>query len=102
MNKPKKIKELEFLATRIVGDGKAPNLFFVTDQGNVVTTTRNFHIAYEHWRQLASRLPKVECALEDRRFGCIASIEPKDDGSKVLVKIDDSSLFHKFYPQNNS
>jgi hypothetical protein len=86
-----KIKRFEAMARDMVGDGKKPNIFFVTYEGVVVTITRDLHVAYNHWHQLASRAPFKECALEDRRHGVLASVEPVEDGSSRLVKRDDVS-----------
>lgn len=98
MAKPSKIKQLETLAREMVGDGQAPELFFVTDQGVVTTITRDFSLAYRDWQSIARSGLRRECALEDRRFGCIASVEPEEDGSSKLVVRDDSADFKKFYP----
>ena len=94
--KPKKIKELQELATKMVGDGKNPNLFFVTDRGVTIMVTRSFQTAYSQWQSLAHR----ESALEDRKWGVIASVEPRDDGTanhKQLIIIDDSHSFLKHH-----
>ncbi len=92
MAKPAKIAALEILACDMVGDGKAPDLFFVTDQGVVITVTRNKSVAYDEWRNLAARRPMVESAMESRRFGVIASVEPESDkpGARLIV-IDELS-----------
>lgn len=93
---PKKIKELQILATKLVGDGKAPNLFFVTDQGVTTTVTRDFECAYEEWCKLTRRYPILESALEDRKWGVIASVEPRDDtNDKQFIIIDNSHSFRK-------
>lgn len=89
------IKQLNALATELVGDGQRPDLFFVTDQGNVVTVTTSARIAYDHWRQLAARRPMVECALESRQIGCVATIEPVEDGSPKLGVYDDSNMIRE-------
>lgn len=93
INKPRKIKELESFVSKTMGDGKGPNLFVVTDQGSTVTITRSFTVAYAHWSELAARSPMVECALEDRAHGCLASIEPIDDSSGArLIRTDDTYM----------
>lgn len=85
--KPKKINELEALASNLIGDGQSPNLYFVTDQGVVVTVTRSLEVAHAEWKELARRLPRVECALEDRKTGVLASVEPEsnEEGAKLRV-----------------
>lgn len=87
-----KIRPLEELARSVIGDGKTPNLYFVTDRGVVVTVTRSAEAAYRHWRELAKRSPRVESAVEDRQAGCLASVAPDDDGSTRLIIIDDMRL----------
>jgi len=78
----------------MVGDGRRPNIFFVTDEGNVVMVTLDFDAAYAHWRKLAGRAPRIESALEDRRWGTVASVEPEsDDPGARLIIIDDSGEF---------
>jgi hypothetical protein len=93
MSKPRKIEALENLARTMVGDGRNPDLFFVTDQGVVVTITRDKDVAYDHWRQLAARSPRLECALENRQFGVLASVEPSGtDENKLIVRFDNIHL----------
>lgn len=96
-------KELNALASEMVGDGKSPNVFFVTEKGNVKLIAIEFQKAYTYWRHLASGYPKrVECALEDRKTGIIASagMEPQyeektDDftGPEGWEVRDDSRMF---------
>ena len=77
----------------MIGDGKSPNLFFVTENGVTVTITRNYAAAYFEWRNLAWNYPRIECALEDRKFGVIASQEPESDTINKLIIRDDSGTF---------
>jgi hypothetical protein len=83
---------LENMARDMVGDGKFPNVYFVTLKGDVVTVTTDKDVAFEHWRKLADPVLH-QCALEDRLFGCLASVQPESDepGAKLVV-IDDSDL----------
>ena len=85
-----KIEELEELARAMVGDGQAPNVFFVTDQGVVTLVSTSYHAAYAAWGTLRDRVPMQECALEDRLTGILASVEPEDDDSDILHVIDDN------------
>ncbi len=87
--------ELNALATKYVGDDQKPDYFFVTDRGNVITITDSFNLAYEQWERLANRDPFQECALENRDFGVIASVEPESDGSSSLIIIDDSRMYSR-------
>ena len=100
MIKPKKIKELEHLARDMVGDGKTPNLYFVSNQGVIVTVTRDFEKAFNEWHSMSIQFPKFECALEDRLWGTICSVEPRADGTSretELVIWDDSNSFLRKY-----
>lgn len=72
---------LDKLASQFVGDGNALNYYFVTDRGHVVTITDYYPAARERYHALARRYPLVECALEDRQTGVIASVEPISDGA---------------------
>lgn len=83
--------KLNNLATLFVGSNKKPNVFFVTDDSNVVTMTLNFDVAYDHWRMLAARVPLQQCTLEDCAMGILCSVEPIADGSTMLRKYDGSS-----------
>jgi hypothetical protein len=85
-----KVEEFEQLARTLIGDGKSPNIFFVSEQGCVFLVTTNFEAAYMAWRKVDYH---KESALEDRKTGVIASREPEEDGSKRLITIDDSYLF---------
>lgn len=86
-----KIQELQTLASDKIGDGKSPNLFFVTDEGIVVTVTRDFNLAYRQWLRLANQSPRRECALEDRRAGTLASVEPCSDEKGARLEIHDDT-----------
>lgn len=91
-----KIKPLQTLATDMVGDGKNPNLFFVTEQGITITVTRDFNLAYRQWETLAHTYPQIESVLEDRQWGTICSVEPRNDvDHKRLFIFDDSLAFRK-------
>jgi hypothetical protein len=86
-----KILELENIASSMIGDGKKPNVFFVSVKGRIVTITRDFERAYLQWREL-SKNEDVETALEDRLTGTIASVQPTED-KKALEMLDDSRHF---------
>ena len=87
-----KIKSLNELATEIVGDGKSPNLFFVTLKGNTITVTTDFNLAYRQWRRLAMEHGKSgEACLEDRKWGEICGWALTDDNR--VVRVDDSFQF---------
>ena len=89
-----KLEALETLARETVGDGQTPDLFFVTDQGTVVTVTRDFDVASTAWVRLAQAGRwQTECALENRTFGVIASVEPEEDESDRMVVCDSRGTF---------
>lgn len=95
-----KIKELEKLASEMVGDGKSPHLFFVSafeggrKSSGVILITRNFELAHAVWRNL----PRThESTLEGRKYGTICSVEPKEEGSKKLIVVDNSADFRKYH-----
>jgi hypothetical protein len=96
MNTTNKPAELETLASSIIGDGKLPNVYFVTVAGKVRYIATNFDEARELWRKLPRN---IETALEDRLFGVIASTEPRDDEDTRLVTYDDSNTFAKHHPK---
>lgn len=90
----KRVPALELLATNVVGDGGVPNLFFVSIEGVIITVTRTFSVAYDHWKSLPR---DKETALEDRKWGVICSTGAREEGSSQLITIDDSSRFEKMY-----
>lgn len=104
----KKIKELDKLATEMVGDGGKPNLFFVTQKGKVTTVTRHFEVAHREWRKFA--MQRMESMLEDRRTGVIASagVEPTyseksgDFNGPEVWQIHDDSIHFKFMRKDGS
>jgi hypothetical protein len=91
-----KIDQLENLARTMIGDEKTPDLFFVTDRGQVVSVDVCALSAYGRFMALARRPEKHECALENRTFGVIASIEPIDDTPNARrVLCDDFRMFQR-------
>lgn len=95
MSAPERIDALEAFVSATVGDGKSPNLFFVSDRGVNVMITRNFDDAYATWKWLAIR-PRGESALEDRQYGVMASVSPVSDepGARLEVR-DDACAAHR-------
>lgn len=83
----KKVEALDALPREMVGDGKRPNVFFVTDEGHIALISLDFEISYLFWKTLAARRPLIESALEDRLTGVIASVEPESDepGARLMV-----------------
>lgn len=89
MPKPQQIAELETMARTMVGDSKSPNLYFVTDQGVVTLVTRDIKIGHKAWSDLARRSPRIECALEDRKTGVLASVSPESDEPEARLLVCD-------------
>lgn len=91
-----KIDQLETLASAMIGDDESPDLFFVTDRGQVVSVDVCALSAYDRFMTLARRPEKHECALENRTFGVIASVEPEDDAPNArLILCDDFRMFQR-------
>lgn len=90
--------DLNIMASNMVGDDGNPNRYFVSLGNNVVGVHTSFRSSYEHWKRVSSKNPEKETALEDRRFGVIASMEPDEERSGMLIRIDDSATFKRFYP----
>ena len=80
-------ERLNQLAQELVGDDKSPNIYFVTQDGRVLTVTTDRRTAYLQWRQLASTRPRIECALEDREHGIVCSVE-RDEGGRLQARDD--------------
>ena len=83
----KKIKQLEDLAISTVGDGKNPNLFFVSENGVITTVTRDFNIAYNKW--MDNRYDCINSVIEDRKNGMICEYCPFSKNNERIC-IDDS------------
>ena len=79
---------LDAIATSMVGDGKSPNLFFVSDDKGVIMVTPSFEIAYIYYRSCTKR-HFGEIALEDRAHGGVASVE-YDESEREYTSMDDS------------
>lgn len=75
---------LDKLARDLVGDGRAPNLFFVSLEGRgVITVTENGHAAHQEWFMLACGVEhsrRLLPQLEDRLHGTVASVKQDEDG----------------------
>lgn len=101
MSKPKRMM-LNAMASKIIGDGGTPNLFFVTDQGETVTITRSFQVAYAQWLALArdAIAMRIECTLEDRQTGVLCSVGPESDNKGArMLRVDDSSKMLRTQPE---
>lgn len=102
----KRVKELDKLATEMVGDGNKPNVFFVTHKGKVTTITRHFEVAHREWRKFA--MQRMESALEDRLTGTIASagVEETFDHDGISQgrawRVFDDSILFKFMRKDGS
>lgn len=92
-----KNKLLNELARNTVGDGKRPNLFFVSAGSNVKLVTDDFNVAYKYWDSISHRPYNNETTLEDRYWGTICSVDPVREGSTCLVRYDDSAQYRVRY-----
>lgn len=91
-----RIAQLDALARETIGDGKAPQLFFVSlKRFGVVTVTRSFDVAYEQWQNYARTMRSELPSLEDRLYGTIASVEITEDGGThgPYIVTDDSRRY---------
>ena len=87
-----KIVELNELATKMVGDGKSPEVYFVTVKGNTILVATDAALVYGYWRSLAST--RVECTLESRKIGTIADAGYIDQDTPTVWQVrDDSKRF---------
>ena len=85
-----RIKQLEDLASELIGDGKDPNIYFVGLRGNQIMITTDFDDAYAKWQSISNQR-KDQTTLEDRKNGVLASIEPEsDEPGARLIRIDDT------------
>lgn len=95
MSKPRKIEQLEELARTMVGDGKAPNLYFVTVEGVVTTVTRSLERAKWEWSRNVSEDRRRATSVEDRRQGSVCQHDRDEDNGGKWFTCDDSNLFRK-------
>jgi hypothetical protein len=96
-----KVKQLNKLATEMVGDGGKTNVFFVSLAGNIRMITTDFHEAYEYWKSFNTILySNVETALEDRKWGTICDRSPNELNNGKLMTLDESEKFLKQYPRH--
>lgn len=82
-------KELNRMATEMVGDGKKPNLYFVSLGSNVQLVTTDWDAAYTYWLSLPRN---VETLLEDRLIGLICDTSPVEERSTRLTTSDCSYM----------
>lgn len=93
-----KNEQLEQLARTVIGDRRAPQLFFVSLRRlGVVTVSRSFDVAYAQWQDFARTNRSEQPMLEDRLFGTIASVEIEEDGGTrgPYIVTDDSRQYLK-------
>ena len=90
-----KITLMEELATAIVGDGKNPNIYFVSKGSEIMCITTSYKLARKCWEDLPRN---VATAMEDRKYGVIASNDPDEDASGRRVLNDDFHTFEGFHP----
>lgn len=88
-----RLKILNDLPVEMVGDGGSPNVFFVSLEGNVLLVSLDFNVAYHFWRLISSKKDR-ETSLEDRQHGTMASVEPLEEGSDKLIRIDHTDMLY--------
>lgn len=78
----------------MIGDGKLPDLFFVTLDGVVIVISRDFEFAHTKWRQLANER-KITC-LESRKVGVVSSRDwqENEEGKQAIETHDDSWMWY--------
>ncbi len=87
-----RLQALESLASETIGDGKTPNIFFVTVEGRVVVVTQDLMIAKQAWGLFAESMD-IETSIEDRLVGVLASIEPDSDEKDAdLIRIENFDM----------
>jgi hypothetical protein len=93
-----RIEALEELARNLVGDdlkAGGPDLFFVSVESNIQTVTTDYELAKSAFHALNHRPGRlVECALENRTFGVIASREPHETSGRLVLR-EDYYLFER-------
>ncbi len=83
-----RLQALESLASKLIGDGKSPNVFFVTVEGRVVSITQDLEVAKRAWEGFAASM-NIETSVEDRLVGVLASITPDPEGEyEGLIRIE--------------
>ena len=92
------IKLLEKLAQTMVGDGKNPNVFFVSIKGAIHLITTDFNVAYDYWRNLARNSRNDHPTLEDRHWGMVCYFGLNHSGNFVMC--DESQTFRKYFSQS--
>ncbi len=88
---PHRFMALERLASEIIGDGKLPNLYFVTVEGKVIMITQDFEGARKSWSRFAAAMD-VPTSMEDRQVGVLASVEPEEGDMHGLVRYTNFDL----------
>ncbi len=86
----KRIEALEAIARDVIGDGKRPNMFFVSVKGNIQMITTEYAQAINYWRSLPRNM---ETCLEDRLTGVIADTSPIEDNSPTLRTYDGPNTY---------
>lgn len=73
-----------------VGDGKLPNRYFISVDGNVFIVMEDFWAAHAVW----SALPRnVETMMEDRLTGAICDSSPREESVKFETYDDSTGSF---------
>jgi hypothetical protein len=87
--------EREGIVKGFRGDwGTLPDVYFVSVSGSVKMITTEFTEAFYFWDRVSRKTKmQTETCLENRCYGVIASVEPKDDGSSKHIRLDPPKKF---------
>lgn len=89
---PHSFLALEKLASKFIGDGKSPNLFFVTVGGKVVAITQDLEVARYVWEKVSAPMI-TETTIEDRQVGMVAGVQPSgEEGEGPLMRIENFDM----------
>jgi hypothetical protein len=84
-----KIKQMQDLASEIVGDNNKVNLFFVSyEPVGTALISRSFEVAYDYWKSLPR---SSEATLEDRQTGVLASYDRENEDGTGRIIVHDST-----------
>lgn len=93
-----KIKQLNQLATEMVGDGKSKNIFFFTVKGDVQLIGIDIDVVYKAWTDFVMSNPRVEAMIEDRKNGVVASAGMEE----VLTDLNAANTVERWMVIDNS
>lgn len=87
INESSNFGSLDGMAAELVGDGKDPNLYFVTRGGKTLMVTIDKDAAYSFWKSITTS--SNETQLEDRKNGSLAGQVKDDEKGGKLSRWDE-------------